>query len=263
MHPMVNIAANAVRTAANIILKASERMDKVKIIERGPHDFSTEANMIAEQEIIRTIRDAYPDHKILAKESGESTENSDSVWIINALVGTTNFIHGFPHYAISIAYQYQGKLEHAVIYDPLRDELFSASRGRGAKLNNTRLRVSECTRLENGLIGTGFPIKHPEHHDIYLKLLTKIFPQAAGIQRTGSTALDLAYVAAGRLDGFWEMKVNIGDSAAGALLIKEAGGMVSDFDGSENFLHSGKIVAGNVKIFKALLQKITPIVANS
>lgn len=260
MHPMVNIAEKAARSAGNLILKASERMDKVKIIQKGPRDFVTEVDQIAEQEIIQIIHSAYPEHKIIAEESGESDHHNESVWIIDPLDGTTNFIHGFPHYAVSIAYQYRGKIEHAVIYDPIRDEMFSASRGRGARLNNTRLRVSECQRLEQSLVGTGFPVKYPEENALHLKLFDKIFPKTAGVRRAGSAALDLAYVAAGRLDAFWEMKLNLWDFAAGILLIKEAGGMVGDFQGSENYLTSGNIVAGNLKLFKALLQEISPVV---
>lgn len=258
MHPMVNIAEKAARSAGHLILKASERMDKVKIIPKGPRDFATEVDLIAEQEIIQILQTTYPDHTILAEESGVSKRDDESVWIIDPLDGTTNFIHGFPHYAISIAFQYRGKIEHGVIYDPIRDEMFSASRGRGAKLNNARIRVSECQRLEQGLVGTGFPVKYHEEHALHLKLFSKIFPKTAGVRRAGSAALDLAYVAAGRLDAFWEMKLNLWDFAAGILLIKEAGGMVSDFQGSENIADSGNIIAGNLKLFKALLQEISP-----
>jgi len=259
MHPIANIAEKAARSAGSIILKASERMDKVRIIEKGVHDFTTDIDILVENEIIQQIHVAYPDHKILGEENGEcGGSNEESLWIIDPIDGTTNFIHGLPHYAVSIAYQYRGKIEHGVIFDPIRDELFSASRGRGAKLNNTRLRVSECQRLEFGLIGTGFPVKFVELHALYLSLFSKIFPKTAGMRRAGSAALDLAYVAAGRLDGFWEMQLNLWDYAAGILLIKEAGGMVGDFLGSEEYLNSGHIVAGNLKIFKALLQQISP-----
>ncbi len=263
MHPLLNIAENAARTAGKLILKASERLDKVKIIENSPFDFITEVDMVAAQEIARAIQTAYPDHQVVNKESGKSAAEYESVWIIDALVGTTNFIHGVPHYAISIAYQNQGKLEHGLVFDPLRDEMFCASRGRGAKLNNTRIRVSDTQRLEYGLIATGLPKKPTETSDLYWKLFTKVFSKTSGMRRTGSTALDLAYVSAGRFDGFWEMNANIGDFAAGSLLIKEAGGMIGDFDGSENFMTSGNIVAGNVKLFKSLLQQITPEVTQT
>lgn len=258
MHPIANIAEKAARSAGNIILKASERMDKVKIIEKGPQDFTTNIDLFVEQDIINTLQTAYPHHKIVSEESGESqAEEAESVWIIDPIDGTTNFIHGLPHYAVSIAYQYQGKIEHGVVYDPIRDELFSASRGRGAKLNNTRLRVSECQRLENGLIGTGFPEKHPQQHALATQLFSKTAPKAGGIRSGGSAALDLAYVAAGRLDGCWEMNLDRWDFAAGVLLVKEAGGMVADFHGSENYLNSGNIIAGNLKVFKSLLQQIS------
>ena len=257
MQPMVNIAEKAARSAGKLILKASERMDKVKILEKGPNDFVTETDLIAEQDIVETLRAAYPNHKIIAEESGESDDDSESVWIIDPIDGTTNFIHGFPHYAISIAFQYRGKLEHAVIFDPVRDELFSASRGHGARLNNTRLRVSPCQRLEQALIGTGFPIKDPQATAINHKLFNKISPNVHNLRVSGSAALDLAYVAAGRLDGYWEMNSPPRDFAAGVLLIKEAGGMIGDLSGSEDFMTSGNIVAGNLKIFKALLQQIS------
>jgi myo-inositol-1(or 4)-monophosphatase len=257
MHPMVNIAEKAARSAGNLILKASERMDKVKVIPKGPGDFVTEVDMMAEKEIIQILQSTYPDHAIIAEESGQTAQTNESVWIIDPLDGTTNFIHGFPHYAVSIAYQYRGKIEHGVIYDPIRDELFSASRGRGAKLNNTRLRVSPCTRLEQSLVGTGFPVKYQDEQPLYLRLFDRIFPKTAGVRRAGSAALDLAYVAAGRLDAFWEMKLKLWDFAAGILLIKEAGGLVGDFQGSDNYLSSGNIVAGNSKLFKALVQEIS------
>ncbi len=257
MHPIINIAENAARTAGSMILKASERMDKVKIIEKGINDFTTNIDQSAEQTIIQIIQTAYPNHSILAEESGESTQNnSESVWIIDPIDGTTNFMRGVPHYAVSIAYQYRGKIEHGVIYDPVRDELFSASRGRGAKLNNTRLRVSKCERLENALIGTGFPVKFADDYPFYLNLFNSVFLKTATIRRAGAASLDLAYVAAGRFDGFFEMKLSVWDFAAGVLLIKEAGGLVSDFEGSENYFSSGNIIAGNPKMIKALLQQI-------
>lgn len=257
MHPIINIAENAARNAGSIVRKASERMDKVKVFEKGVNDFTTDIDQLVEQAIIQTIHTAYPNHTILAEESGENNQNnSESVWIIDPIDGTTNFIRGIPHYAISIAYQYRGKIEHGVIYDPIRDELFSASRGNGAKLNNTRLRVSKFERLENALIGTGFPVKFFEDYAAYLNLFNSVFLKTATIRRAGSAALDLAYVAAGRFDGFFEMKLSVWDFAAGVLLIKESGGLVSDFDGSENYFSSGNIIAGNPKIFKALLQHI-------
>ncbi len=257
MHPIINIAENAARSAGSIILKASERMDKVKIFEKGPHDYTTSIDQLAEETIIEIIHTAYPNHTILAEESGTSTHsNEESVWIIDPIDGTTNFIHGIPHYAVSIAYQYRGKIEHGVIYDPIRDELFSASRGRGAKLNNTRLRVSKSEYLEHALIGTGFPVKYVEDHASYLNIFNNIFLKTPTIRRAGSAALDLAYVAAGRFDGFFEMKLSLWDFAAGILLVKESGGLVGDFAGSEDYLSSGNIVAGNPKMFKALLKQI-------
>jgi myo-inositol-1(or 4)-monophosphatase len=257
MQPMVNIAEKAARSAGKLIIKASERMDKVKILEKGPNDFVTETDFIAEQDIIETLRAAYPHHKIITEESGESEHDDEAVWIIDPINGTTNFIHGFPHYAISIAFQYRGRLEHAVIFDPMRDEMFSASRGHGARLNNTRLRVSPCQRLEQALVGTGFPIKDPQATEVSHKLFNKIYPKVHDLRDGGSSALDLAYVAAGRLDGYWEMNLRPWDFAAGVLLVKEAGGLIGDLSGSEDYMTSGNIVAGNLKIFKALLQQIS------
>ncbi len=257
MHPLLTIAVRAARSAGNIILRASTRLDLVKKIEKQPNDFVTDIDQLAEREIIQHIRYLYPHHGILAEEGGY-IRGDDYVWIIDPIDGTTNFLHGFPHFSVSIAVQYKGRIEHGVIYDPVRQELFTATRGSGAFLNDHRIRVSPQRQLAGSLIGTGFPFRHHELLDIYLETFKKISVEVAGIRRAGSAALDLAYVACARLDGFWEFKLSPWDIAAGAILIREAGGLISDFNGAETFLESGNVVAGTPKVFKGLLQVIQP-----
>lgn len=254
MHPLLNIAVRAARSAGDIMLRASKRLDLVKKVEKQHNDFVTNIDHLAEQEIIQHIRHLYPYHGILAEEGGRIKGDDDYVWIIDPIDGTTNFIHGFPHFSVSIAVQYKGRLEHGVIYDPVKDELFTATRGSGAFLNDHRIRVSQQLHLAGSLIGTGFPFRHPELLDTYLKMFKKVSLEVAGIRRAGSAALDLAYVAAGRLDGFWEFKLSPWDIAAGAILIREAGGLISDFDGAEAFLETGNVAAGTPKVFKGLLK---------
>jgi myo-inositol-1(or 4)-monophosphatase len=262
MHPLLNIAISAARNASKHILKFAERIDTVQVIEKKRHDFVSEVDQIAEREIINTIHKAYPDHAILAEESGHApNDNSQYTWIIDPLDGTTNYLHGFPFYAVSIAIQHKNRIEHGVIYDPVRQELFTASRGAGAQLNNHRIRVSKRSQLEGALLGTGFPFKNIEKLPIYLKSFEALTLQASGVRRAGAAALDLAYVAAGRLDGFWELGLSPWDLAAGALMISEAGGLISDFTGAENYLESGNVVTGNPKVFKQMLQIIQPILA--
>ena len=255
MHPTLNIAIKAARNAGNVIVRSMDQLDTLSVSTKGRNDFVSEVDKQAEQEIIKVIRKTYPSHGILAEESG-SHEGDEYLWIIDPLDGTTNFLHGFPQFAVSIALQHKGRLEHAVIYDPLRQELFSATRGSGAQLNERRIRVSNAKGLEGSLLGTGFPFRDMGFLDNYIEILKTIMPQAAGVRRPGSAALDLAYVAAGRLDGFWEFGLKPWDLAAGALIIQEAGGLLSDFDGGSDYLKSGNVVAGNAKILKALLQTI-------
>ncbi len=257
-HPIVNIAVQAARKAGEVILRSWDRVDSINIEQKQPNDFVTEVDKRAERIIIDTIHKAHPDHGILAEESGQYAEG-ETMWIIDPLDGTRNFIHGFPHVAVSIGVQHAGRMEHAVIYDPIKKEIFTASRGRGAQLNNRRLRVSKSQRLELSLLGTGFPFKDKPILETYLKSFKDVFLNCGGIRRTGSAALDLAYVAAGRLDGFWEYGLKPWDLAAGSLLITEAGGLISDFEGGDTWLDTGKIVGGNPKIFKAILQIIKPI----
>ncbi|NQY26831.1 MAG: inositol-1-monophosphatase [Piscirickettsiaceae bacterium] len=257
MHPMLNIAIRAARNAGSLIIRSLQHVEHLEITTKGRNDFVTDVDRVAEQEIINTIHKAYPEHAILAEESGPQGDN-ETVWIIDPLDGTTNFLHGFPHYCISIAIMIRGKIEHAVIYDPLREELFSASRGAGAQLNDRRLRVTKAKELKNTLIATGFPFKYPQHTETYLATFNSVFSQVADVRRAGSAALDLAYVAAGRVDGYWEIGLEKWDLAAGVLLIEEAGGVVSDFAGGDDYFKSGNLVVGNLRIQQQILNRITP-----
>lgn len=257
MHPMLNIAVRAARQAGNIIMRAVDHIDRLTVVSKARNDFVSEVDQQAEQEIISIIHKAYPNHGILAEESGK-LPGDDYVWIIDPLDGTTNFLHGFPQFAVSIAVRRQDKLMHAVVYDPVRQELFTATRGDGAQLENRRMRVSKQTELEGALLGTGFPFKQQHLLEAYLATFRALFPMTAGIRRPGSAALDLAYVAAGRLDGFWEIGLKEWDMAAGALLLQEAGGMIGDFTGGHTFMRTGNVVAGTPKVFKAILQTIRP-----
>jgi len=255
MHPTLNIAVKAARRAATIINRASTQIDLLPVQTKSPNDFVTEVDRAAEAAIIDVLRDAYPQHGILAEESGQTGEG-EYQWIIDPLDGTTNFIHGFPQYAISIALARNGVLEQAVVFDPTRNELFTASKGTGAYLNERRIRVSKRIRLSESLIGTGFPFREFDHLDAYLAMFRDLTQRTAGIRRPGAAALDLAYVACGRLDGFWEMGLQPWDMAAGVLLIQEAGGLVSDLAGEADFMRSGNIVAGGPKVFGQLLPVI-------
>jgi myo-inositol-1(or 4)-monophosphatase len=254
---MLNIAVKAARRAGNIINRATRNLDTVAFREKAVNDFVSEVDREAEQAVIRTLRDAYPAHSILAEESGASGE-SEYQWIVDPLDGTTNFIHGFPQYCVAIALKHREIVTQAVIYDPSRNDLFTATRGRGAFLNDQRMRVSKRTHLRASLIGTGFPFRQLEHMEVYLAILRDMMKGAAGVRRAGSAALDLAYVAAGRLDGFWEFGLSSWDMAAGALLVTEAGGLVGDLAGENRYLQTGNIVAGNPKIFVELLRAMSP-----
>ena len=257
MHPMLSIAVKAARRAGGIINRATRNLDIVAVKEKAANDFVSEIDREAEEAIIRTLREAYPDHSILAEESGASGK-SEYQWIIDPLDGTTNFLHGFPQYAVSIALRHREVVTQAVIYDPGRNDLFTASRGRGAFVNDQRMRVGKRV-LRTGLIGTGLPFKEQHAHlDIYLGMLRDVMKNSAGVRRAGSATLDLAYVAAGRLDGFWEIGLSPWDIAAGALMITEAGGLVGDLEGEGGFLKSGNIVAGNPKVFAELVKLISP-----
>jgi len=257
MHPMLNIAVKAARRAGNLIHRSTDRIDHLTVTKKSHADFVSEVDRAAEQIIIQTLLDAYPDHAILAEESG-SQGDSEYLWIIDPLDGTTNFLHGFPQFAVSIALQHKGVLTQAVVYDPGKNELFTATRGRGAFLNDKRLRVTKRIYLADSLIGTGFPYTKFEHLDAYMAIFRELMQKTAGLRRPGSASLDLAWTAAGRYDGFFETGLKPWDIAAGCLLITEAGGMVSDLHGSDIFLKSGNLCAGNPNIHPQLLQVIAP-----
>ena len=257
MHPMLNIAVRAARNAGDLIQRSSENISQLTISKKSKNDFVSEVDRMAEQEIIQVIKYAYPDHSILAEESGEHKGN-EFTWVIDPLDGTTNYLHGYPQYAVSIALKNKGKTEVGVIYDPLRDELFTAEKGGGAMLNNRKIRVSKQTDLSTALIGTGFPFKFPQHLDAYLNMFKTLTPATAGIRRAGSAALDLAYLATGRLDGFWEIGLKEWDMAAGILLVQEAGGVVTDFSFDDQYVQSGNIITGNPKMHQAIYQAIQP-----
>jgi myo-inositol-1(or 4)-monophosphatase len=260
MHPMLNTAIKAARRAGSVIGRASLDLSQIKVSVKQQNDFVTEVDRTAEATIIQTLREVYPSHAILAEESGHtaSSDNSEFQWIIDPLDGTTNFIHGFPQYAVSIALAHKGVLTQAVVFDPNRNELFTASKGAGAFLNDKRIRVSKRTKLEEALLGTGFPYRMFDHVDAYLAIFKEMTRRCAGVRRPGAASLDLAYLAAGRIDGFWEFGLAPWDMAAGALLIQEAGGLVSDLAGEGDYLKTGNIVCGTPKVFNQLLQAIQP-----
>jgi len=259
LHPMLTTAIKAARRAGSIINRASLDLESFTVSRKRHNDFVTEVDRAAEAAVIEIINRAYPDHAILAEETGEAGNRkgtSEYRWIIDPLDGTTNFIHGFPQYAVSIALEQKGLITQAVVFDPSRNELFTASRGRGAFLNDKRIRVSRRTKLAESLIGTGFPFRDLKHLDSYIATFKALTRQTAGIRRPGAAALDLAWVGCGRTDGFWEIGLAPWDVAAGSLIITEAGGLVSDFRGEGEFLSSGDVVAGTPKIFPQLLKVV-------
>ncbi|MDD5330488.1 MAG: inositol monophosphatase family protein [Sulfuricella sp.] len=260
MHPMLNTAIKAARRAGQIINRASLNLDKLTVTHKNHNDFVSEVDRDAEDAIKGILLEAYPKHAILAEESGAQGD-SEFQWIIDPLDGTTNFLHGFPQYAVSIALQHKGVLNHAVIYDPCRNDLFTATRGGGAFLNDRRIRVSRREQLGDALVGTGFPYYDFSYIDAYMGIFRDLMQKTAGLRRPGSAALDLAYCAAGRFDGFWEFNLKPWDIAAGALLVQEAGGLVGDFQGESGYMQSGNILAGNPRIFGQMLQVIAPHLA--
>lgn len=256
MHPLLNIAKEAAEAAGKSIRYHLERFDAIEVQQKGRNDYVSQVDFEAEQRIIQTIRKYHPDHSILAEETGRHKTNSRFEWIIDPLDGTTNFLHQFPHFAVSIAVRENGKLQHAAIYDPIKQEMFSASRGQGAYLNQTRIRVSEQKELDNALLATGFPYYNFEYTNEYLAGFREFMTKTAGIRRAGSAALDLAYVACGRVDGYWEYNLKPWDIAAGALIVSEAGGLATDFAGGDNYLESGNILACNPKLYKHMAKII-------
>jgi myo-inositol-1(or 4)-monophosphatase len=260
LHPMLNIAVKAARSAGTIINRASLDLDLLKVNTKGPNDFVSEVDQAAEQAIIETLLAAYPGHGILAEESGRThgAKDSDYLWIIDPLDGTTNFLHGFPVFAVSIALAFRGQVQQAVVYDPSRNDMFFASKGRGAFLNDKRLRVSKRTRLADSLIGTGFPFRKGDNFKRYVQMFEEVMQNCAGLRRPGAAALDLCYVAAGWYDGFFETGLSPWDIAAGSLIITEAGGLIGNFTGESDFLYQREVVAGNPKVYAQLVQILAP-----
>src|SRR5262245_37277095 len=260
LHPMLNVAIKAARAAGAIINRAALDVDLLKVNVKGPNDFVSEVDRAAESAIIETLLQAYPDHGVLAEESGSSHGNrkSDYVWIIDPLDGTTNFLHGLPIYAVSIGLAHRDVVQQAVVYDPARNDLFFASRGRGAFLNDRRLRVSKRTQLADALVGTGFPFRRGDDFERYLQMMHSVMQRCAGVRRPGAAALDLCYVAAGWYDGFFETGLNPWDVAAGSLMVTEAGGLIGNFTGESQFLHQREVVAGNPKVYGQLVHLLAP-----
>jgi len=254
---MLNIAVKAARRAGSIINRAALEGGALEVKAKNKNDFVTQVDKAAEQAILGVIRAAYPEHSVLAEESGDTPgARPEYLWVIDPLDGTTNYIHGFPQYCVSIALEHKGVLTHGVVYDPGKNELFTASRGRGAFLDDRRIRVSKCLRLQDALVGTGFPYKEVARIDGYLRQMKSVMTAAAGVRRAGAAALDLAYVAAGRFDAFWEAGLSRWDMAAGALLILEAGGLVGDLQGGPGYLDKGEIAAGTPKVLPELLEAL-------
>jgi len=260
IHPMLNIAIKAARAAGSIINRAALDVESVRVSKKMENDFVTEVDQASENTIIETLLNAYPDHGILAEESGRThgNPNAEHVWIIDPLDGTTNFIHGFPFYCVSIALQSRGRLEQAVVYDPTRNDLFTSTRGRGAFLNDRRLRVSKRIRLKECLISTGFPFRDGDDFNAYLSMMSQVMTRTAGLRRPGAAALDLAYVAAGFSDGFFETGLHPWDMAAGALLVTEAGGLVGNFTGEADFLQQRECLGANRRIYGQLVTLLQP-----
>ncbi len=260
LHPMLNTAIKAARTAGSIINRASLDLERLQVSTKAPNDFVTEVDKAAAAAIIDTLLAAYPGHGILAEESGSArgARDSEYVWIIDPLDGTTNFIHGLPTYAVSIGLSFRDQIQQAVVYDPARNDLFFASKGRGAFLNDRRLRVSKRTRMAEALIGTGFPFRQGDDLSHYLRILETVMKSCAGVRRPGAAALDLCYVAAGWYDAFFETGLSPWDVAAGSLIVTEAGGLVGNFTGVAEFLHQREVVAGNPKIYGQLVHLLAP-----
>jgi len=257
---MLNTAIKAARAAGSIINRAALDLEVLKIGTKGPNDYVSEVDRAAEAAIIEILLEAYPGHAILAEESGREhgAKHSEYTWIIDPLDGTTNFLHGFPVYAVSIGLAFRGKVEQGVVYDPTRNDLFFASKGRGAFLNDRRLRVSRRTRITDALIGTGFPFRKGDNFKRYVKMFEEVMQHCAGLRRPGAAALDLCYVAAGYYDGFFETGLNPWDVAAGSLIITEAGGLIGNFTGEADYLYQREVVAGNPKVYGQLVQILTP-----
>jgi myo-inositol-1(or 4)-monophosphatase len=260
MHPMLTIAVKAARRAGNLINRGAREIDLLTVTSKGPKDFVSEVDREAERAIVETLLASFPDHAILAEEGTAKGANVDAenVWIVDPLDGTTNFLHGFPQYCVSIALSQRGQITQGVVYDPVRNDLFTATRGRGAFLNDRRIRVSRRQNLRDCLIGTGFPFRDGSYLDTYLKMMKTMIEHTAGLRRPGAAALDLAYVAAGFYDGFWEVGLNPWDVAAGSLLIQEAGGLIGDLNGDGGFLYNGQVIAATPKVYAQMVNALSP-----
>jgi myo-inositol-1(or 4)-monophosphatase len=260
MHPMLTTAVKAARRAGAIINRGARDLDALTVTTKGPKDFVSEVDRAAEEAIVDTLLGAYPHHAILAEEGTGAGRNADAeyVWIIDPLDGTTNFLHGFPQYCVSIGLQHNGQVTQGVIYDPVRNDLFTASRGRGAYLNDRRMRVSRRTQLKECLIGTGFPFRDGSYLEAYMSMMREMIQKTAGIRRPGAAALDLAYVAAGFYDGFFEIGLNPWDIAAGSLMVIESGGLIGDLAGDDTYLESGQVIAATPKVFPQMVQALAP-----
>jgi myo-inositol-1(or 4)-monophosphatase len=256
MHPMLTTAVKAARKAGSLITRASFDLDRLTVRTKRQNDFVSEVDDAAEEAILSILKGAYPSHGFLAEESGEKDAQAEYVWVVDPLDGTTNFLHGFPQYCISIGLLHRGTPAQAVVYDPNRNELFTASKGSGAFLNDRRIRVSRIDKLQNALVATGFPFREVGHLDDYLRMMKNVILASSGIRRPGAAALDLAWVAAGRTDAFWEIGLSPWDMVAGALLVREAGGLVGDLEGENRHLETGRIVATNAKLFAAMLKTL-------
>jgi myo-inositol-1(or 4)-monophosphatase len=255
IQPTLAIAIKAARRGADVLQRSLANVDRVPVKEKERHDYVSEVDQFAEQEIVKEIHRAFPNDAILGEEGG-SSGSGNTVWIIDPLDGTQNYLRGIPHYCVSIAQQVDGKLEHAVVYDPFREELFTASRGRGAMLNNTKIRVSRKIELQGSLLATAMPFRSRQYTGSYLKMKKAMFDEVDDLRTMGSAALDLAYVAAGRLDGYWEFALHPWDIAAGALLVREAGGVITDFSGGDNYLESGNVIAAPFKLITPMRKVI-------
>jgi myo-inositol-1(or 4)-monophosphatase len=260
MHPMLTTAVKAARRAGNVIMRGARDLDLLTVTAKGPKDFVSEVDRAAEAAIVETIHAVYPDHAILAEEGTGRGSNpgAEHTWIIDPLDGTTNFLHGFPQYCVSIALEHKGVVTQGVVFDPIRNDLFTATRGRGAFLNDRRIRVSRRAHLRECLVGTGFPFRDGSFLDTYLQMMKVMIQQTAGLRRPGAAALDLAYVAAGFYDGFFEIGLNPWDVAAGSLLVLEAGGLIGDLAGEGDYLHGGQVIAAAPKVFAQIVQALAP-----
>jgi myo-inositol-1(or 4)-monophosphatase len=265
MNPIVNVGVKAARRAGSIIVRHLDRLDQLSVEKKGRNDFVSEVDRKAEEDIIDTIHYLYPNHRILAEESGQSQSpdsehqgDDEFEWIIDPLDGTTNFLHGNPNFAVSIGVRHKGRIEHGIIFDPLRDEIFTATRNQGAQLNNRRIRVSGQRNLDKSLISTGYPNLGISDFDNWLKCFRAMLPRVGSMRHSGSAALDLAYVACGRTDAYWEPQLQIWDVAAGSLIVREAKGLVADFNAGQDFLDNGNIVAANQGIFNDVMTIVKP-----